>query len=77
MANRMVSNFARHGYLSYQTVDDDAQAKPCVFGVAWVNPSTLRTIKRHGGGRTGPKGEAFDGVAPADRLVDAASGKRS
>lgn len=70
MAKRMVSNFSRAGYPSYQIVDDDDQAKPCVFGVPWVNPDTLRTLKRHGGVRTGPKGEPFEGVAPADRVVD-------
>jgi hypothetical protein len=77
MAKRMVSNFSRHGYPSYQTLDDDAQAKPCVLGVPWVNPSTLRTIQRHGATRTGPKGESYEGIAPAERNVDADRGKRS
>lgn len=70
MAKRMVSNFSRQGYPSHQSLDDDGQAKPCVLGVPWVNPDTLRTIKRHGGTRTGPKGEPFEGVAPADRRID-------
>ena len=69
MAKRMVSNFSRAGYPSHQEIDDDGQAKPCVQGVAWVNPDTLRTIARHGGERTGPKGEPFSGTAPADRLI--------
>ena len=66
----MVSNFSRPGYPSYEKLDDDGQAKPCVFGVAWVNPDTLKTLHRHGGTRTGPKGEDFAGVAPADREVE-------
>ncbi len=67
MAKRFVTNFARTGYPNFQTIEEEGQAKPCVFGVPWVNPDTLRTISRHGGKRTGPKGEAFSGVAPADR----------
>ncbi len=77
MAKRMVSNFTRNTYPSFQTLDDDSQAKPCVMGVSWVNPSTLRTIKRHGSLRTGPKGETFEGVAPADRAANADSGTKS
>lgn len=77
MAKRMVSSFSRQGYPSHQTIDDDGQAKPCVFGVPWVNPDTLRTIKRHAGKRTGPKGEPFEGVAPADRKLDGRAVKRS
>lgn len=57
MAKRMVSNFSRAGYPSYEKVDEDGQAKPCVYGVPWVNPDTLATISKHGGQRTGPKGE--------------------
>ena len=57
MAKRMVSHFSRAGYPSYEKVDEDGQAKPCVYGVPWVNPDTLATISKHGGQRTGPKGE--------------------
>ncbi len=76
MAKRMVSNFSRAGYPSYENIDDDAQAKPCVFGVSWVNPDTLKTIDRHGGKRTGPKGETFNGVAPAERQLAAGAKSR-
>jgi hypothetical protein len=69
MAKRLVSNFSRSGYPSYQSVDEEGQAKPCVLGRPWVNPDTLKTLARHGGKRTGPKGEAFSGVAPADRKI--------
>jgi len=59
MAKRMVSHFSRAGFPSYEKVDEDGQAKPCVYGVPWVNPDTLETIAKHGGRRTGPKGEAW------------------
>ncbi len=75
MAKRMVSNFSRTGYPSYEQIDDDGQAKPCVQGVSWVNPNTLRTVARHGGVRTGPKGEPFAGVAPADRVLGPRDGE--
>jgi hypothetical protein len=57
MAKRMVSNFARAGFPSYEAIDEDGQAKPCVYGVQWVNPDTLETLRKHGTRRTGPKGE--------------------
>lgn len=59
MAKRTVSNFSRAGFPSYEKVDEDGQAKPCVYGVPWVNPDTLATIAKHGGQRTGPKGEPW------------------
>ena len=57
MAKRMVTSFARVGDEGYVRIDDDEQAKPCVLGVPWVNPDTLATSRKHGGRRTGPKGE--------------------
>ena len=57
MAKRMVTNFARAGFPSYESIDEDGQAKPCVFGHPWVNPDTLETSRQHGGGRSDPKGE--------------------
>lgn len=57
MARRMVSNFRRAGFPSYEEIDEEGQAKPCVYGVPWVNEDTLRTIAKRGGRRTGPKGE--------------------
>jgi hypothetical protein len=57
MARRMVTNFSRAGFPSYETIDEDGQAKPCVFGQPWVNPDTLATLHKHGNRRTGPKGE--------------------
>jgi len=61
MGKRMVSNFGRADYPSYEKIDEDGQAKPCVYGQPWVNPDTLETSLRHGGKRSGPKGEPIDG----------------
>ena len=57
MGKRMVTNFSRPEFPSYETIDEDGQAKPCVFGHPWVNPDTLATLHKHGTHRTGPKGE--------------------
>jgi hypothetical protein len=60
MAKRMVTNFSRAGFPSYEQIDEDGQAKPCVYGVPWVNPDTIATINKRGGRRTGPKGEVLE-----------------
>lgn len=60
MGKRMMSNFGRAGFPSYEEVEEEGQAKPCVSGVAWVNPDTLATMRKHGGKPTGPKGEPLD-----------------
>jgi hypothetical protein len=67
MAKRMVSHFSRAGFPSYEKVDEDGQAKPCVYGVPWVNEDTLKTLVKHGGKRTGPKGEPWKSGAKTDR----------
>ncbi len=74
MARRMVTNFQRPFFPSYEEIDEEGQAKPCVYGVPWVNDDTLRTLAKHGGTRTGPKGEPLpaDGAA-APRSPSAAS----
>lgn len=61
MGKRIVSNFSRAGFPSTEAIDEDGQAKPCVYGVPWVNPDTLATLRKHGSRRTGPKGEALEG----------------
>ena len=61
MGKRMVTSFSRAGFPSYESIDEDGQAKPCVYGVPWVNPDTLATSRKHGGTRTGPKGESIQG----------------
>lgn len=55
MSKRMVTNFSRPGFPSYEEVEEEGQAKPCVLGVAWVNTDTLATIRKHGGRRPGRK----------------------
>jgi hypothetical protein len=71
MAKRMVSHFSRAGFPSYEKLDEDGQAKPCVYGVPWVNTDTLATIAKHGGQRSGPKGE------PLERDASSESGESS
>ena len=61
MSKRMVTNFGREGFPSYECIDEEGQAKPAIYGVPWVNPDTLETIAKHGGKRTGPKGEPLEG----------------
>jgi hypothetical protein len=67
MGKRMVTNFSRAGFPSYEEIDEDGQAKPCVFGHPWVNPDTLATSRKHGSKRSGPKGEPIEGKAPVER----------
>jgi hypothetical protein len=61
MAKRMVTNFSHAGYPSYERIDEEGQAKPAIYGVRWVNPDTVATLKKHGVKRTGPRGEAWTG----------------
>jgi hypothetical protein len=67
MGKRMVTNFSRAGFPSYESIDEDGQAKPCVFGHPWVNPDTLATLRKHGTRRTGPKGEPIQADPPVAR----------
>ena len=64
MGKRIVSNFQRESFPSSEAIDEDGQAKPCVYGVRWVNPDTLQTLEKHGHQRTGPHGEPLEGDAP-------------
>jgi len=61
MGKRFVTNFSRAGYPSYEQIDEEGQARPCVFGTAWVNSDTLATSRRRSGKLTGPKGEPVEG----------------
>lgn len=67
MAKRMVTNFTRAGFPSYEQIDEEGQAKPCVYGVPWVNPDTIATIRRHGARRTDPKGKPISEPSPDPR----------
>ena len=33
MAKRMVTSFSRAAFPTYEEIDEDGQAKPCVYGV--------------------------------------------
>lgn len=66
MAKRMVTNFSRAGFPSYEKLEEDGQAKPAIYGVPWVNSDTLATIRKHGGRRTGPKGEPLEESSNSD-----------
>jgi hypothetical protein len=57
MGKRLVTSFSRQGFPSHEAIDEEGQAKPCVYGTAWVNADTLATLRRRGGKRTGPKGK--------------------
>lgn len=61
MGKRIVTNFSRDGFPSSEAIEEDGQAKPCVYGVRWVNPDTLATLAKHGDRRTGPRGEPIEG----------------
>lgn len=63
----MATHFSRTRFPSYEQIDEDGQAKPCVYGVRWVNPDTLATIAKRGGKRTGPRGEPLGGDVPGAR----------
>ncbi|MFN8644004.1 MAG: hypothetical protein U0802_20985 [Candidatus Binatia bacterium] len=69
MGKRITSSFSRAGFPSSEAIDEDGQAKPCVYGVPWVNPDTLATIAKHGGRRTGPHGEPIEGDALVHRKL--------
>ncbi len=63
MALKKVTYFDKPGAVP-RPEDDDAQAKPNVYGVRWVNPETFETIRVRGGARTGPHGEVLQTVEP-------------
>jgi hypothetical protein len=74
MALRKVTFFDHPGR-TVESVEEDGQAKPCVFGVRWVNPDTFETIRARGGQRTGPSGEVIKEIKPTRDLGPFESGK--
>ena len=56
MAKRMRTRFDRGAYPTHEQVDEDGYPQPCVLGHPWVNPDTLKTIRKRGGRRTDQKG---------------------
>ena len=61
MGKRKVTNFSKEGFPSYEVIEDEGQAKPCVQGTAWVNEDSLATGRKRGGKPTGPKGQPVEG----------------
>jgi hypothetical protein len=74
MALRKVTFFDHTGQ-TLEPVEEDGQAKPCVFGVRWVNPDTFETIRARGGRRTGPSGEVVKEIRPTRDLGPLEPGK--
>jgi len=74
MALRKVTFFDHPG-VALEPVEEDGQAKPCVFGVRWVNPDTFETIRARGGRRTGPNGEVVKEISPTRDLSPFELGK--
>ncbi len=67
MSLRKVTFFDHEGP-ALELDDEEGQAKPCVLGVRWVNPTTFETIRARGGKRTGPKGEVLEEIKPTADL---------
>ena len=63
MALRKVTNFSKPGS-AVEPTDEEGQAKPCVLGVRWVNPTTFETIRVRGGKRTGRRIEVRQDIPP-------------
>lgn len=57
MAKRMMTDFQRRGFPQFIPEEEEGMAKPCVVGIEWVNPYSLRTIQERKIQRTGPWGE--------------------
>lgn len=57
MAKRMMVDFQHEGFPQFVAEEEDGTAKPCAVGIEWVNPFTLRTIRKRKIQRTGPRGE--------------------
>jgi hypothetical protein len=67
MAKRMRTRFDRSVYPTYERVDENGYPQPCVLGHPWVNPDTLKTIRKRGGHRTDPKGRPLPEAALPER----------
>jgi hypothetical protein len=64
MAKRMQTRFDRGAYPTYERVEENGYPQPCAMGQPWVNPDTLKTIRRRGGSRTDPKGRPLTQPEP-------------
>lgn len=56
MAKRMMTRFDRGTFPTYEQVEENGYPQPTAMGHPWVNPTTLQTIRKRGGGPTDPKG---------------------
>ena len=66
MAKRMMTRFDRGTFPTYESVEEDGYPQPCSMGHPWVNPDTLKTIRKRGGRKTDPYGRPIDpSVTPA------------
>jgi hypothetical protein len=65
MAKRMKTRFDRAAFPTYETVDENGYPQPCSMGQPWVNPDTLKTIRKRGGRRTDPYGRPLETQAPS------------
>ena len=68
MAKRMQTRFDRVAFPHYDRVDEDGYPQPCVLGQPWVNPDTLKTIRKRGGRRTDAKGRPVEAPPGEPRL---------
>lgn len=67
MAKRMMTRFDRGAFPTYETVEEDGYPQPTVMGHPWVNPDTVKTIRKRGGRRTDPYGRPVDATVKSGR----------
>ena len=61
MAKRMMTRFDTGAFPTYERVEENGTPQPCVMGQPWVNPFTLKTIRKRGGQQTDPWGKPLTG----------------
>jgi hypothetical protein len=66
MAKRMMTRFDQGKYPTFDRVEENGIPQPCVMGQPWVNPITLKTIRKRGGTRTDPWGQPLSDPRPAE-----------
>jgi hypothetical protein len=52
----MLLHFDRGAFPAYECADEGGMPQPCVLGIPWVNPDTLRTLAQLRIPRTDPWG---------------------
>ena len=66
MAKRMQTRFDRGKFPTFERVDEDGLPQPCVLGQPWVNPITMKTIRKRGGQRTDQWGRPLAKPEPGE-----------